>query len=73
MASLSITGGSSSAVATVQVSTDNVTWVSIATMRAQSDQDVNGDSFSWIIPNGHYYKAIVTANSPSIVTWAELR
>jgi hypothetical protein len=52
---------------TVQVSTDNSTWVTVGTLRSVSS--VPMIHISAIVPNTHYYRL----NGGSFEEWAELR
>jgi hypothetical protein len=49
-----------------QVSTDGVNWVTIGRIGANSQH-----SFSFIVPNGHYYRNANSGITPEV--WAELR
>ena len=59
-----ITGSTNGSTNPVEVSTNNSTWVTIASVT--SDRV----SVSFIVPNGHYYRA---NSSVTIHNWAELR
>lgn len=50
------------------------TWVSIARMVAQNDFDINGSAYSFIVPNGAYYR-ITKGSTEGFATlfWTELR
>ncbi len=62
MVMVSVDGGSPSA--TLQVSVDNSTWVTIGDVGAFLA------GFSAVIPNGHYYRA---TGGDALLAWAELR
>ena len=55
----------------LQVSTDNVNWVTVAATFSSNDDDINGGYLCTIVPNNSYYRAVGTGfGSPN---WAELR
>lgn len=54
--------------------TGSGTWVSIARMVAQNEFDINGSAYSFIVPNGAYYR--ITKGSTedfNTLFWTELR
>lgn len=67
---VSMDGGSSTSTMSIQVSTDNSTWLTIGRLKSQNQDDLNGDGSSWIIPNNLYYR---TTGSGYIILWTELR
>lgn len=54
----------------LQVSTDNVNWVSVAYAFTSWDDDINGGCLSTIVPSGHYYRSAGTGWSSPL--WAVL-
>lgn len=58
----------------LEVSTDNATWVVVASDR-NSLTNVSDliQCFSVIVPDDHYYRVSSDAGTPTIWAWAELR
>lgn len=73
LVSYSYVGQSTSTTVTIEIdNTGSGTWVTIARMRAQNQDDINGDAFSFIVPNGASYR-ITSSGTPQTVFWSELR